>query len=137
MRDARQRGFTLLEVIAAIVLLGVAFGALLRTSAASMNLAVHAIEYTQSAMWAKSMLDKAFVTDFPAEGVSQGKFDDRYRWRLEVTPWPAQVEADPVRLYRVNLEVMWTDGSHAYSNRFETLRLMPVAIKPPVEQGGG
>jgi general secretion pathway protein I len=131
MDRRKVNGFSLLEVIAAILLLALTFAALMRVGASSLNLTAHAVEYTQTSLRASSMLDKTFVTDFPPAGISTGRFDERYTWRMEVKPWIGQSEADPVRLYRVVLDVLWSAGSQHYSSRFETIRVMPVALRPP------
>lgn len=124
---ARQRGFSLLEIIAAVLILAVAFTALMELAGGSMNLTARAAERSQAALWARSLLDSAFVLDPIRTGHTEGRFDDRYRWRLAVTPWtPPDAAPDAnqgmLRLYRLDLDVLWGPTAHERIAHFSTLR---------------
>ncbi len=80
-------GFSLLEVIAAILLLAITFAALMEVAGGSIRLSQNAAEHSQAALWARTLLDTRFALDPVQPGVSEGHFDDHYRWRLQVTPW--------------------------------------------------
>ncbi|HTH69611.1 MAG TPA: prepilin-type N-terminal cleavage/methylation domain-containing protein, partial [Rhodanobacter sp.] len=83
MNGARpQRGFSLLEVIAAIMLLAIAFTALMKVAGASINLTHNAAEHSEAAMWARSLLDSAFVGEPVKPGSRSGRFNPQYRWQL-------------------------------------------------------
>jgi general secretion pathway protein I len=144
IRRARhaQRGFTLLEVIAAIALLAVAFAALMQVAGSSMRLTAKAGDRSIAALHARAVLDGAFVVDPLQPGITQGTFDDNYRWRLSVSPWqPAGQQTSPLqlqvanqtlsapRLFRLDLEIGWGNQTA----RFSTLRLAP----PPGATGVG
>jgi general secretion pathway protein I len=138
---ASQRGFSLLEVIAAVLLLAIAFAALMRVAGSSLNLTARAAERSEAAMWARSLLDSQFVLEPIRLGTSAGRFDRRYRWQLAVTPWnpvagstapgtPTE-PTTPLRIARLDLDVLWDVGSHHYSAHFSTLRLRPAADTDP------
>lgn len=127
-RPGRARGFSLLEVIAAIMLLAIAFGALMQVAGGSIRLTQKASDYTQAALWARSALDTRFVLEPLQPGVTQGHFDKRYRWRLQVTPWAAPNTAPAgtpfaFKLYRLDLDVMWGSPPFEHTARFSTLRI--------------
>ena len=130
----RARGFTLLEVIAAVLLLAITFASLMRVAGSSLALTARSAERSEAAMWARSLLDSAFVLEPIRVGQSSGRFDERYRWRLDVRPFqppagaPAngpqpRAPASPLKLYRLDLDVMWKSAGHDYSARFSTLRV--------------
>jgi general secretion pathway protein I len=124
----QARGFSLLEVIAAIMLLAIAFGALMRVAGGSIRLSQQASDYTQAALWARSALDSRFVLEPMQPGVTQGQFDNRYRWRLQVTPWAVPNTAPPgtpyaFRMYKLDLDVMWGSAPFEHTARFSTLRI--------------
>jgi general secretion pathway protein I len=125
----RQRGFSLLEVIAAIAVLAIAFAALMQVAGSSLSLTARANERTQAALRARSLLDGAFVMEPVQEGASDGRFDDTYRWRMNVTRYqppgdmPAGDDGAAGGMYRLDLDVMWgPEGSERHA-RFSTLRL--------------
>jgi general secretion pathway protein I len=121
-----QRGFSLLEVIAAIMLLAIAFTALMKVAGASISLTHNAAEHSEAAMWARSLLDSAFVGEAVRPGSSSGRFDQRFRWKLDVTPWHQAVAPPPdapLQLYQLDLDVLWGPPAHPRSAHFRTLRL--------------
>jgi general secretion pathway protein I len=129
MKSRRQGGFSLLEVIAAIAILSIAFAALMQVAGASMSLTARAAERTEAALRARSLLDGAFAMEPLQAGDTDGRFDDRYAWHLSVSPWqPADQPAadNGPRLFRLDLTVRW--GTR--SARFSTLRLAPPVGTP-------
>lgn len=120
-----QRAFTLLEVIAAIALLAIAFTVLMRVAGGSIRLSENAADHSEAALWARSLLDTAFTNEPVRPGSTSGRFDQRFRWQLNVAPWrpgstPAQA---PLQLYQLDLEVSWGPAVHPQVAHFRTLRL--------------
>lgn len=125
-RRRHQHGFTLLEVIAAIMLLAIAFTALMQVAGASIGLTQNAVAHSQAAMWARSKLDSAFVTTPVQVGHSTGQFDRQFAWQLDVTPWSSAGTPEApaaLQLYQLDLNVAWGPSSHPRSAHFRTLRL--------------
>jgi general secretion pathway protein I len=136
----RQGGFTLLEVIAAIMLLAIAFTALMKVAGASIALTQNAATRSAAAMWARSKLDSEFVTAPLQVGHSAGRFDRQFAWQLEVAPWAdagTTAAGSLLRLYRLDLDVSWGPVTRRRSAHFRTLRLataQPGAAAVPGEQ---
>jgi general secretion pathway protein I len=122
----RQQGFSLLEVIAAIMLLAVAFTALMKVAGSAISLTQNAAEHSEAAMWARGKLDSAFVGESVRPGNSSGQFNAKFRWQLDVTPWNQVGAAPPnapLHLYQLDLDVLWGPPRHPRSAHFRTLRL--------------
>lgn len=122
------RGFSLLEMIAAIMLLAIAFAALMEVAGGSIRLSQKASDYTQAALWARSKLDTSFVLETVQPGMTQGNFDNRYRWRMQVTPWAVPNTAPAgtpyaFRMYKLDLDVIWGSAPFEHTARFSTLRI--------------
>ncbi len=123
-RSSYQGGFSLLEVIAAIMLLAIAFTALMKVAGASISLTQNAAGHSEAAMWARSRLDSAFVGEPIKPGSSSGQFNQKFRWQLDVTPWNSNTPPNaPLHLYQLDLDVMWGPATHPRSAHFRTLRL--------------
>lgn len=130
-RRGRQGGFTLLEVLAAFVVFIMVFGAVLETLSMAGRNARRSAEITEAALWAQSKLDAVGIESELRAGSEAGRFDDRYSYRLEIEPWfPPIVEgadfagqpAVAVDLFRVELTVIWSNGSRERERRFVTVR---------------
>jgi len=131
MNTHSQRGFSLIEVIAAILLLAVAFTALMQVAGGSMRLTSQAAQRSEAALWARSLLDSVYTVEPIHAGSSDGRFNANYRWHLDVsqvTPSGAAGQVAPIQLYQLDLDVRWGQSPHERSARFSTLR----AASPPL-----
>lgn len=118
------RGFSLLEVIAAILLLAIAVGALMRVASASLNLTDKLGQTTRADMLAQGKLDALSIAEPLLTGEREGAFDRDYRWHLRVAPWPVD-DLPPdstLTLYRVELRVLWGDTRRPRELKYVTLR---------------
>ena len=139
-RAARANGFTLLEVLAAIALLGIAFAVLMQVVGGAIGLTGQAADASEAAMWARSKLDSVYVVEPLRPGHSAGRFNRKFQWQLDVTPWNAAATANdqtPLQLYQLDLQVSWGVAAHPHTANFRTLRLLstgadanPMAPKP-------
>jgi general secretion pathway protein I len=124
----RARGFSLIEMVAAMFILALGLGLLLQVLGGSLHQARRAQEQTEAALWAQSLLDTLGVGEKLEPGGASGEFDERYRWQLDVSeaPWesdsPVAPEMLPYVLYRVQLTVTWGSDGRERDARFETLR---------------
>jgi len=146
-RIRAQRGFTLIELVAAFVIFALGFGILLQILGGGLHTTRQSSEYTQAALWAQSMLDIQGIGEPLTEGSSSGKFDDTYSWQLNIShydPPPVNGAAngpvvDPsqagmgggmtpgqMRLMQLELVVSWGNRYLMHNARFVTLR----AINP-------
>lgn len=136
-RSSRSRGFTLLEVLLAFVMLAAAMGLLIAMLSNGLRQVRQAQDETEAALYAQSLLDQVGVLEAIVPGQSRGEFGNgRYRYQLNVTevedPMPAPESAvapvEPVtaegapKLYRVALAVSWGAGQPAQRLDFITLR---------------
>lgn len=131
-RHPRQRGYTLLEIIVAFAVLGLALTLLLGILSGGLRQVRWSADSARAALHARSLLDVAGVGEALAPGRLEGGFDDdRYRWVLEVEPWPdpARPPGQPVdpyapQLMHLRLQVQWGEGGPRERLRIESLRLV-------------
>jgi general secretion pathway protein I len=144
-----QRGFTLLEVVLAVVILATALGLLLGMLSRGMRQVTQAQSESEAAMYAQSTLDQLGTLGTLEPGTRDGDYaDGAYRWTMTVAPTvdpapppppepgapppqPVPTDGAPI-LYRVRLDVAWGRGGPGQNLRFETLRL-----RAPSQEGGG
>ena len=127
---ARQRGFTLLEVIVAFMLLALALTLLLGTLSGAAKQVRWSADAARAGLHAQSLLD-ATGWDAPlAPGERTGEFDGgRYRWTLDVSPYqdagraPQPQQPGAPRLLRLDLDVRWGQDDPRQRLHVQTLRL--------------
>ena len=137
-RRSAHRGFSLLEVIAALLLLAITFTALMKVAGGAIGLTQRAADRSEAAMWARSLLDSVFVMEPVRVGTQSGRFDSKFRWQLQVTRWDPNGRPQPnqpLQMYRLDLTVSWQGQGHPHTARFDTLRL--ANAKPGTPAGVG
>lgn len=144
---AGARGFTLIEAIAAFVLLATFLGVLMSALGTAMRQTVRAEQESLASQWAQSKLDLVGIGEKLEEGSTRDRFDDDFRWEMHVEEYipEREEEVDPdalgLRLYRVDLDVFWGRPPRERSTRFTTLRAYApdqavLFDTPPGEAGG-
>ena len=117
----RARGFSLLEVLVAFVILALVGTALFRLFSGALNNASAADDYSRAVLVAESVLAEAASARPLRESTQQGTVDDgRIEWTTRIAPYaPPGVNPDtergsdslPLRLYRVSAEVAFPSMS--------------------------
>ncbi len=103
-----SRGFTLLEVLVAMTILGIAIVALVQLSSQGLRLLHLSDDYQQAVTVADRI---ARATDVLAEGVDAG-WEGRFQWERRITVVPVPEELTPgagpqLRLYALSVGVRW------------------------------
>ena len=142
-RPMRQRGFTLVELVAAFVIFALGFGILMSILTDNIHVTTESADITRAALWAQSLLDMQGVGESLQEGSSSGRFDDKYTWQMSlakiqppeeaqgggVTPGNSMMQGpqittvgNTVDLYQLELVVSWGSQYLQHHARFVTLR---------------
>jgi general secretion pathway protein I len=115
--SAASGGFSLLEVLAAFVVLALVGTALFRIFSGALGNASLSDEYSRATLYAESRLASPGVETPLREGVQQGTSDDgKYAWTARIEPYrppgstpdlDAAVDLMPVRLWHIAVKVSW------------------------------
>ncbi|HXH03631.1 MAG TPA: type II secretion system protein [Candidatus Competibacteraceae bacterium] len=121
----RERGFTLLEVLVAFVILSLSLGVLMQVFSSGLNGVALAEEYSRATLYGESLLATLGREAPLAEGELSGELNEPYRWRASISRyqeenWPPQ-ELE-VAVYRVVLQVYWPSAEGERAITLETLR---------------
>lgn len=137
-------GFTLLEVLVATVIMGVAVTALITGLSQSVKNTTRLADYDRAAMLARTrMNDLVLDANLPFEGGVDGAFSldqtggIRAGWKASMKPFDAPPNAGPgtVILQEIALDVWWepSAGGHRdlYLQSYRQARIpAPVAARP-------
>ena len=121
----RQSGFTLLEVLVATAIMGIAITGILSAISGASHNAIRLTEYDRTALLARQRMDEILVDrKYPRKIWTEGVFDAMTGWRARVTPFEAAPGSAPGQwvLDRVELEIWWMDGPARHSFMLEGFR---------------
>ncbi|MGB3916895.1 prepilin-type N-terminal cleavage/methylation domain-containing protein [Thiothrix litoralis] len=122
-----NKGFSLLEVMVAFVVMGLVVGVILQLFGSSMNSVALSDEYSFAVQVAESRLatvgNEIEVQDGNESGEEKGS---GYRWEVQMAPIKLSDEMEklplPLQLYRVEVVVTWKSGDKSREFHLSSLR---------------
>ena len=108
-RRSSRRGFTLIEVLATMLLIAIVLPTVMRGVAAASGTATQTRRRTEAAGLAQSKLEELITTSEWQAGVLSGDFGadyPDYRWRAQVNAWP--LDQTTAGIQQVDCIVAWT-----------------------------
>jgi general secretion pathway protein I len=122
-----EKGFTLLESIAAMTILAVSILTLVQLFSGSLNQAAQTEQYLNGVYLAQQKFSQMEIDNFQSE-TSEGTFEDQegYRWKLEVTPYESSLndEEARIKLEKVLLRVSWDDKNQEKEVQLVSLKIL-------------
>lgn len=115
-----RRGFTLLEVLVATVIMGIAVAGLIAGLSQSVKNASRLTDYDRAAMLARTKMNELLLdVNLPFDGSVDGLFDSSQTggvptgWRASLRPFDVPPRAGPgmIILQRIALELWWQPAS--------------------------
>ncbi|PYT14644.1 MAG: hypothetical protein DMG59_16650 [Acidobacteria bacterium] len=128
---ARRHGFTLLEVLVATLIMGIAISGVLSGLAAASRNAARLTDYDRATLLAREKMDELLVDDkvprrIPLEGVFDPAFSGGVPcgWRARILPFETApgARAGMWVVDRIELEIWWMSGQTRRSFTLEGYR---------------
>jgi general secretion pathway protein I len=122
------KGFTLIEIIVALAILGIALTVIIELFSGGLRLGRFSKEYTNAVNYARMKMEEIESQENIEEGTEEGEFDPIFHWRVgmkKVDILPAEKSADfkpPVELFQIRVDVLWKSGSQERSASIESYR---------------
>jgi general secretion pathway protein I len=127
-----RKGFTLLEVLVATMVLGIAVVIVMQLFSGGLDQARRAQDYTRAVFHARAKMEEVLLEP-PAGPVSErGEFSDGYRWALEaLTDTDLMTDALGVQPVIVRVTIGWGFDQHPKTVYLQTMTLATVPEEPP------
>jgi general secretion pathway protein I len=134
MTRQRAAGFTLLEVMLAIAILGTALAGLLGLHHQSMQSVIRAQDFTRASMLAQAVLTEAELERFPDLGHTSGDFQASFPGQFQDFRWERIVEASGTfpDLRKVKIFVRY---GPTLANSFELVEFLHSPVPPDPNTG--
>jgi general secretion pathway protein I len=132
--DARARGFTLLEVLIALIIAGIALATVFRAASENIHATGAAARYQEALSRARSHLDGSSAN--LVFGEQEGDDGGGFHWRVMVRPLDSTGKKDSagrpigatdslvVTLCAVTVWINWREGTHGRVVRLDSERLL-------------
>ncbi len=84
-RPKRNKGFTLIEVVVALAILGIGLTVIIELFSGGLRLARASMEYTEAVNYARIKMEEITVKPGVEEGTQEGESEDKtFRWQVGV-----------------------------------------------------
>src|SRR5581483_7317523 len=116
-RASAPRGFTLIEIMIALMVLSVSFVVLIGLRNRDIALAAYSHHMTEATLLARQRITEITAAGFPEMGESEGDFGEAaplYKWKQQMKQTPFDVVRE------LALAVVWKEGSREEEVRFTT-----------------
>lgn len=124
-----SRGYSLIEVLVAFMILALALTVLLRIFSGGLSNVSASADYARAVLVAETQLAGTGIASELAPGETTGEVAGRYRWSRKVTAFPlrgtAGASEPPVSAYQVTVTVEWPRGTQLRQVDLTSLRLAP------------
>ncbi len=130
-RAGAAAGFSLIEVLAALVVAGLALAAAAGTLGTGLRGHATAADVDAALAFAEDLLATTGIADELRPGGSGGSFAGRFAWHRDISLYTDPAEGrlperdSGLRLYRIAVTVAWEDGTARRRIALSTLRLAP------------
>ena len=127
-RSVRRQGFTLIEVVIALAILGMGLTVIIELFSGGLRLGRASAEYTRAVNYARMKMEEIAMKPNIQEGTEEGEFDPIYSWQVGIKKMDLlslgkdRTLTPPVELFQVKVNVLWKSGSKERSAIFETYR---------------
>ena len=121
----KQRGFTLMETLVAMMILSIALVVIFQQFSAALN-AGHISESHTRAVWhAREKMDELLLYETLAEDIQEGDFGDGYRWRyrIEQVKSDSRLNLEGIAEFTITVWVNWQQGQNTKSMDISVLTL--------------
>jgi general secretion pathway protein I len=143
--QAANAGFTLLEVMVALVVLALGIAAVLELFGGGLRLTTKSSRRTQAVVYAQNVMDRLLAQSTLEDGDDGGQFPGGFSWRAQVYEIRPDDDASPLqqksqnqseffRLKQLNVEVYWSEGVGEQSYALRSLRTVTDQPQPQAQQ---
>lgn len=104
---SKSRGFTLIEVLVAFLILAFSLGALFSLFSGSLRSVRQGEDFAHATALARAQLARIDADGISGQGIETGETEDGYRWQIEFAPLPERSGDSAFEPLAVTVNVSW------------------------------
>ena len=121
-------GFTLLEVVVAMTIVGIGVVTLLQIFSTGLRLGSRSSAVTEAMTYGRQAMDEILLRRKIEEGAQQGSLNEKTRWKLGIEPVKEPSDtlslSSPWELKEITLDMRVTDAGRDRTVELQTYRLV-------------
>ena len=126
--NGQRGGFTLLEVLIAMMILTISLVAIFQLFSGGLQSARLSDGYTRAIFHARAKMEETLLADRLMVGETEGVIEEDYGWRLSIDPdEPGEgsgvLSKSMETLFHVTVDIVWTDGERERTFTIQTLHM--------------
>lgn len=122
-----QSGFTLIEVLVALAILGISLAVLMHVFSESLHRSRESQAEMTASTLAQSLLADVGHSVPLRPGDTKGELPNGYSWQLHIAPYGSDEDRQSWQMgaLAISASVNWNDGGQTHSMTLTTLRVAP------------
>lgn len=113
----QSKGFSLLEVMVSITILGIALVALFQLFSMNLRSVKKSEDYSRALIHARSIMDEAYAQPHPADGSESFDFEDGFKGYRTIS---LKSSEEKIRIYEIIVIVSWPPSGTLELNGLRT-----------------
>ncbi len=129
--DGAAKGFTLLEIVVAMTIVGLGVVTLMEVFSLGLRLGARSAVHTEAGTYGRQIMDEVLARRNLLDGTEQANAGPNRRWKIQIQPMP---QSDPTLdlasswdLKEVSLDMVVMDSGRERHVELKTLRLVKKA----------
>ncbi len=122
------RGFTLIEVVVAMTIVGLGIVTLLEIFSSGLRLGARSAVYTEAGTYGRQVMDELLARPNLQDGTEQGSSGASRRWKIQIQPVVDSGQtlalSSPWELEEISLDMAVADAGRERHVELKTLRLV-------------
>ena len=127
-RKVFKKGFTLIEVMVALAILGIAITVIVELFSGNLRLARKSEDFSRAVFYGRQLLEELCLKQKFPKNVEEGTFEGNFRWKYEIEPVTLvdeeQEEKFPLEVFKIKVSVYWPAKDKEKTLTFETLKTL-------------
>ena len=126
VKSGIQSGFTLVEVVVALAIVGMGVVTLFEIFSSGLRLETRSSGRTEVAAYSRQAIDGFLIRREVRDGRLEGSMNERYRWGIEVQPFREDDQLSSVGwdLKEITVEMRYREEGRDKRTELKTLRLV-------------
>lgn len=124
--EVTQRGFTLIEILVAVMILAISVVVILQLFSGGLKASRLSGDYTRAIFHAREKMDEILLQDQMTNAVLEGEFDDGYQWSVDIQyiePDEADKSSPVVDSFNIDVNINWFYGNQKKNFKISTIKI--------------